>query len=457
MNIDSNHLNAFIYQNQKDFGSVLLPGKYIADGMAYDLPYAISYLQSRFRSALFFFVNGSYWLESNFGRVNFFCTTGGRADSHTKSILLGLFPVLANVCKRFGVFKKLFHRLERMNKLSISNIEMAEIFGIFYQEFEEITSGLGTINASEKKSREVLNCQNYKPEDQGYLRPLFELQNYSNRYFKKFLKGFYLHGSLATMDYIPDWSDLDTLMIVNKETILSPKNLNELRNRAIQSHKYLYHIDPYQLHGHLMISELDLEYYSETYFPSVLFDYSKSFFNDDAVIKFSHRDCQLEKIGAFWSDAVSYFILKAIHYKIKGRGLLWNRDKKLFIHRLLTFPLFYLQAKGIHVYKKHSFSQAEPDFLAELWQAVIDATAFMNSWKSDRKDKRYLKALGNFNSKLYLLYLNVSNDIRYLFIDGRFKEFQIQYDKWLWSALRLSFAGWENITKNLDVSPSGQS
>jgi hypothetical protein len=454
-NIDLDELKAFMVQNQKVFGSVLLPGKYIADGMDYDLPYAISYLQSRLRSALFFFVNGSYWLESNLWRTNFLFTTGGIADFHAKNILLGLSPVLSNVHTKFGVFGELLPRIERTSLFSMSHLKMAKIFSSFYSEFAEIIPRLKVVNESDQKCRGVLHDKDYKLEDQRYLQPLFELQKYSNRYFRDLLKDFYVHGSLATMDYIRDWSDLDTLMILKKETVLNPQKLNELRKRTIQSHKYLFQIDPYQLHGHLLISEFDLNYYSQTYFPSVLLEYSKSFFGADATIKFAQRDCQLEKLAAFWSDAVCYFIVKAINYKSRGKGLRWNREKKLFIHRLLTFPLFYLQAKDIHVYKKHSFSRAEPDFRDEVWQVIRDATAFMNNWKCDCKDNRYFKAIGNFNSQLYLVYLNIINDTRYLFVDGRFEEFQRQYDKWLCSALLLCFEGWNNIIKNLDISRQG--
>jgi hypothetical protein len=249
------------------------------------------------------------------------------------------------------------------------------------------------------------------------------------------------------MDYISQWSDLDTLMIVSKETICSPEDLDELRRRAIQSHKYLYKIDPYQLHGHLLISEFDLDYYSETYFPSVVLPYSKSFFSDVQAIEFSLRGNQLERIAAFWNDAVHYFFAKAIQYRRKGRRLIWNREKKLFVHRLLTFPLFYLQAKGCHVYKKFSFDQAESDFCVETWQIIKEATAFMNRWKSGSHGMPLLKSVGTLNSEFNLLLLNIYNDTRYLFVQKGFKKFQKQYARWLDSAVNLSSTGWNNVKR----------
>lgn len=443
------HLNAFIQKNHQEFASVIHPEKYISAGRSYSLPYAIRYLQSRMRAALFFFVNGSYWMEGNFWRASVFCPGEGRADPQAINILLGLRFLIEAVNRRFGVFEKLYFRLKKLNRFSISNNEMTKLFATFYKEFDLISKRLTTTTIVEKKSEGVLRDADYQANDRKFLMPLFDLQAYSNRYFKEFLKGFYLHGSLATMDYIPGWSDLDTFMIVRRDTILNPQELNELRKRALQSHKYLFQIDPYQLHGHLLISEFDLDYYSETYFPIVLWDYSKSFFYENPTVKFDLRDCRLEKIAVFWSDAVHYFVTKAIEFISKGRRLNWNREKKLFIHRLLTFPLFYLQAKGVHIYKKYSFAQAESEFSDEDWAVISAATSFMNRWKYDYQSGRYLKLLENSNPQIYLLALNLIHDVMYFFVNGELKEFQRQYDKWLGSALELCTKGWNTVTKNL--------
>ena len=171
---------------------------------------------------------------------------------------------------------------------------MARIFSAFYKEFDTISCKLHAVSEAGRKSQCVLDEKDYKIEDKKYLKPLFDLQKFSNRYFKDMLEGFYLHGSLASMDYIRNWSDLDTFMVIKKETLLEPNQLNELRKRSIQSHKFLYRIDPYQLHGHLLISEFDLNYYPQIYFPSVLLNYSKSFFYKEPPLTFCQRDCQAD-------------------------------------------------------------------------------------------------------------------------------------------------------------------
>lgn len=454
MKIDVNKIKDFIEQNVKDFGSIIQPGKHITDGEFFDLPYIVGYLQGRIRAALFFYLNGSYWLEGNFRKTDLIYPFCWRLEPSVINIFLGLRLVLNKASLKFGIFENFSYRLNRLNKLNkyyVSNNEISNIFSAFYREFEHIASKLDTLDTVEileKKGNGILEENNYPLGDQQYLAPLFELQKFSERYFKNLLKGFYLHGSLSTMDYIPHWSDVDTFMIVSKETITSPEHLNELRKRTIQSHKYLYQIDPHQLHGHLLISEFDLDYYPQSYFPLILFDYSKSFFTENITIKFVLRNDESERLASFWNDAVYYFMVKAIQHKKGKSKLMLSNERKLFFHRLLTFPLFYLQAKGIHIYKKYSFNKAQPDFLDRDWEIIREVTSVMKNWGYYYKSNRYLKTIGNLNPKLYLLLINKYYDIKYLFIDGVFKDFQKHYGKWLLSALELSITGWNTVLQS---------
>lgn len=448
MKIDVNKVEDFIEQNVEEFASIIQPGEYIGDGKSFDLPYVVRYLQGRIRAALFFYLNGSYWLEGNFRKADLIYPFYRRLEPSVISIFLGLRPVLNKAFLKFGIFEDFSYRLNRLNKYYVSNNEISNLFSAFYREFEHIASKLDTIEILKKKGSGILEENDYPLENRQYLAPLFELQEFSERYFKDLLKGFYLHGSLSTMDYIPYWSDLDTFMIVSKETIMKPEYLLELRKRSIQSHKYLYQIDPHQLHGHLLISEFDLDYYPQIYFPLILFDYSQSFFTENITIKFILREYEFERLESFWNDAVYYFMVKAIQYKNGRRKLMLSNERKLFFHRLLTFPLFYLQARGIHIYKKYSFNKAQPDFLDKDWEVIREATSIMKNWEYCYKANRYLKTIGNLNPKLYLLLINKYYDIKYPFIDGMFKDFQKHYGKWLLSALELSITGWNTVLQS---------
>jgi hypothetical protein len=59
-------IDKFISHNLNDFGFAIQPGKYLQKSEYCDVAYGVRYLQNRVRAALFFFLNGSYWLEGDY-------------------------------------------------------------------------------------------------------------------------------------------------------------------------------------------------------------------------------------------------------------------------------------------------------------------------------------------------------------------------------------------------------
>jgi hypothetical protein len=447
VNVEANTIKAYIKQNLREHERVLQPNRYLLNGDSLDLSYVVGYLQGRLRSALFFFLNGTYWNGNSFSKADLPYPFLDRVEPFVRNLFFGLKPIVQRVAERFCVFEEFNRRLNGMNEFRVSKPEVAALFRAFYREFEKLAPSLETIGRTEVSGKGVVEENDYPLEDKEYTSPLFELQEFSERYFKGLLKGFYLHGSLSTMDYIPFWSDLDTFMVVKKETILEPGSLLELRKRSIQSHKYLYRVDPHQLHGHLLVSEFDLDYYPQTFFPTILFDYSKSLFDENEPMRVTLRNCDSERLASFWHDAVYYFLERAVNFDRASRVIMLSRERKLFFHRLLTFPLFYLQAKGIHVYKKYSFEAARPEFAGRDWDVIEEATSIMEGWGYHYKTSGNLRTLGSLLPKAHLLIINKYYDIKYRFIDGPFKTFQEHYGRWLSSASRLSIAGWDNVLR----------
>ena len=90
-----------------------------------------------------------------------------------------------------------------------------------------------------------------------------------------------------------------------------------------------------------------------------------------------------------------------------------NFERKLFLHNIFSFPLYYLQARGVHVYKKYSFEIVRSSFPQKEWQAVEIATKIMNSWNYEFMINRSLWAIGNLNPKLYMKMLNKFYDSKW--------------------------------------------
>lgn len=445
MQIDIKKIEEFVECNFKELSFVIQPSKYLENRESIGLDYALRYLQNRVRAALFFFINGCFWLEGNFGIRDLLYPFYDTVEPPIRNSLVGLKSVTNKTASEFGVFKEFSRKLNKLEKYHFDKGNIADLFSTFYREFEDIASRLSTTEKVKIKNSEILKRNDYPAKDREYLCPLWELQKYAEKYLKSFLRGFYLHGSISTMDYIPNWSDVDTLMIVSKKTILNPESLLELRKRSIISQKYIYQIDPHQLHGHLIISEFDLAYFPQTYFPLILFEHSKSFFNENRELCFNLRDCELERVATFWNDAVYYFLIKAKQYKDGKRDLMLSRERKLFFHRLFTFPLFYLQAKGEYVYKKYSFEKARVDFSDENWEMMEVATSIMKDWKYQYKANRYLKVISELNPKIYLLLMNKYYDFKYTYTNGVFRDFEKSYEKWLSLAVKLSIDGWNKV------------
>jgi hypothetical protein len=255
------------------------------------------------------------------------------------------------------------------------------------------------------------NFNDYPKEDSAYLKPVQELKKFANEKLREYLADLHIHGSIATRDYIKGWSDLDTLIIIRKSALENPKSLAELRDLLYASKKYLYKIDPLQHHGHMVIAESDLDYYCQTFFPLVLFKYSKSVFGEKSM-NFKVRNSKTENIDRFRSFA--YYFRNLYLNKTYSMG---SYDLKFLFHAVSLFPTLYLQAKGIHVYKKFSFAIARKDFDGGLWSPVDEVTNIRKEWKAPG-GMPFIETISNINPLLaYQInskYVDITNSIQRL-------------------------------------------
>jgi predicted nucleotidyltransferase len=255
-----------------------------------------------------------------------------------------------------------------------------------------------------------LDLDDYPKKDLGYLKPVRELKKFANEKLAEHLADLHIHGSIATGDYVKGWSDLDTLIIIRKSSLENPKMLAELRDLLYASKKYFYKIDPLQHHGHMAVSEHDLDYYCQAFFPLILFKYSKSAFGVKSL-NAKVRDSRTENMERFSSFA-HYF--RNLHLsKAYSMG---SYDLKFLFHAVSLFPTLYLQARGIHVYKKFSFGIARKDFDDGLWDPIDAVTHIRKKWKSPAN----MPMIGAFSKINPLLAYQINS--RYLDAFNKIKE-----------------------------------
>lgn len=283
-----------------------------------------------------------------------------------------LLAKLPNINKEVCNARKLIDSL-RSTKLEPIDLattisKLYELLKLYIDKF----AGHSTETHTATTAARSFNPADYQP---GRLGPILALHHYVNENISQYLRGFYLHGSVSTLDFC-DYSDVDTLCIVTKTTIDDPASLVALQEHFIAMHRYFYEFDFLQHHGVFVITEYDLEYYPQTYFPLMLFDYSTTVFQQSSELQFKTRDSQAEQINCFWRHAKS--IIGTYLTRTFPRNLY---AFKMYLSTFMLLPVLYLQAKGIHCYKRSSFEMCRNEFDSAGWAAMDKASSIRDSWQ----------------------------------------------------------------------------
>jgi hypothetical protein len=207
-------------------------------------------------------------------------------------------------------------------------------------------------------------------------RPIIDLWKHLKKYLNGYLANFFLHGSYSSMDHC-SYSDLDTLMIIKKEVIDNETQLLNLQKIIKISMKQLYLMDSLQHHGHFVITEYDLHYFPETFFPLAIFDYSTSFINThNEPLKIVIRNSDMEAFNQIWN--LCYTFREAYFNKAFPQTIY---DLKVYLSKLMLMPALYLQVKGKSCYKSESFREAKHYFSTPEWEALEESSNIRYHWK----------------------------------------------------------------------------
>ena len=339
--------------------------EYISKQKNIELNFLLNYLQKELHELLNSFLNGGYSLK------------GFILYPIIKDISLGnvkkmkmLIDIIQFLTNNGYNFSNSIGKFNKINNFNSNNF--ASLLSELYKDFR--LAKKASTKLKSKNKLKGFNIKNFK-KDLIYIQPLANLQNYVNRKLKNELLAFYLHGSFATDDYVKGWSDVDIFAIVDKEIVENSKLLLELRDKFYIQRKFFLQIDPLQHHGCMIISECDLDYYPETFFPINAMNYAKSLLDADNVNKIKVRSSIYESINTFFWF-VNYF--RKLHIEKIYR--MNSYSTKFFLHSITLFPTLYLQARGINVYKKHSFQAAKKDFPKELWKPIEKVEKIRRNW-----------------------------------------------------------------------------
>ena len=230
-----------------------------------------------------------------------------------------------------------------------------------------------------------------KHKDGVYLSPLLQIYEVVKNELDSYIDAFYLHGSLATMDYVKGWSDIDTFMVLSKETVTNKSSLLKVRTILGKIHDLMKKISPLQHHGVMVSTAIDLKSYPESFLPLKVFEQMKIMVGKDKVIsgyvKKATPDFELlESTLGFLIKTAEKGIFE--HHAFDNEYLLaeyQNADNamyqfKYYLEQFTLLPCLYLTAIRQSCYKKESFQKSQEIFSLVVLEWIGLISGLRKKW-----------------------------------------------------------------------------
>ncbi len=214
------------------------------------------------------------------------------------------------------------------------------------------------------------------PPHPAAARSIAGLQSYLERHCAADLRAAFVHGSHSTGDTTP-YSDLDTLVILRAGAVIDAERLLGLARELAVSCRYLQRADVLQHHGHFVLTEIDLDWYCDAHFPSVLYAWATQVLGDDGLRIARQRDSAPEAreqltgmCGRFTSPARPAMLATAF-------GL------KLHLSCFMILPALLLQLRETPCYKRESFERVRSLYAPEDYRVMDEVSAMRRDWRQD--------------------------------------------------------------------------
>jgi hypothetical protein len=211
-------------------------------------------------------------------------------------------------------------------------------------------------------------------EGQGYrdrgLGAVDRLAAFVRRTLAPYLHGFYLHGSLSTLDDTA-FSDVDDFVIIRREVATNPDALQQCAAACVAAARFLYEHDPWQHHRHYVVSEIDLRWYAPVYLPPQVLRFATAILGPQRLAIAARGSATADRAVA---RALAQELVLNAEREVSN---LWRL--KWVVSGVLLLPALYLASRGAHCYKKFSFEHARPAFGA-AWEAVTLASEIRSRW-----------------------------------------------------------------------------
>jgi len=226
----------------------------------------------------------------------------------------------------------------------------------------------------------------------SYFHPIRELHHLINTEYSHLFKRFYIHGSMATLDYVEGWSDLDTLAVLENRVIQNVESLMELKKAIKVINSLALKICPLQHHGVLLLTTYDLNYYDNSRLPIEVFNHMRSLKKGEGSFTYNltrregqskvrlysslTRLIKANEKGVFETHAYANEYLLA-EYKNKNNGMY---QFKYYLEQFTLLPSLFLSATGYQSYKRDSFKKVESIFSKEAIDFISKISYVRENW-----------------------------------------------------------------------------
>ncbi len=324
-----------------------------------------------------------------------------------KTSLVNSREVLVGELYKFCIFREVITResAEKTFK-KIINMDLADLIIYLYNELQTLKK---EIKLPVLETRTVAAKTRFDEKDFKKYSWQYSVLGFLQREAEKnpFIQSFLIHGSFATKDFLENWSDLDTLVILDDKIFGGSDNIKSAHNIFRKIALLFYKIDPLAHHEFTFMTGFDLDYYSSSLFPPVIYDYSL-LISGKKELKISIHPDDYEKIHRM-AEFVNYFRNKILLSKFSANKYFWKNDLAF----IMMWPSFMLQAENLYLYKKYSFEKAKEKFPSINFSVVDGATSIMKNWKRFNLLRCYPNVLINLlpygiNEKLIYLFRHLA-------------------------------------------------
>lgn len=258
-----------------------------------------------------------------------------------------------------------------------------------------------------------------------FLYPVLEISKIAREELSDLILNFILHGSLSTYDFVPGWSDFDSMVVIKNNTLEDSSKMMKLRSLFFNIDRIINKIDKHQHHGIHFITEKDLLMYPSIYLPPDILGSGVSLIDSGKITLFN-RDSREEEIDRFnsihetFKRAYEEGVLR--HHEYNGEYLTSDFKNyqnamyqlKYFLSVVVILPSYFMNILKKYPDKRSSIRQCKDILKSKNFEIIDRATEVRNEWTTfPVKDNQIpQKVMDTIGEKYFLRGYNLIDDMK---------------------------------------------